>query len=191
MAQRQLFGIPQQLPAGMLYQTEFISPHEEAELIAIIRTLPLEEAKYREFTAKRRIVTYGGTYDFSAHELHPAGPIPEFLHPLRQRIAHWAGVDASKFTHSLIAEYGTGTQLGWHRDVPDFEVVAGVSLASAARMRMRPYPPKKGRNPDAISVQLEARSAYILRGEARWNWQHSIPTTKALRYSITFRTLRS
>ena len=33
------------------------------------------------------------------------------------------------------------------------------------------------------------RHALVLRDDARWRWQHSIPPTKALRYSITFRTL--
>jgi alkylated DNA repair dioxygenase AlkB len=72
--------------------------------------------------------------------------------------------------------------------VPNFELVCGVSLAAAARMRFRPYPPSKERK-SVLSLELAPRSAYILRDEARWRWQHSIPATKALRYSITFRTL--
>jgi alkylated DNA repair dioxygenase AlkB len=39
-------------------------------------------------------------------------------------------------------------------------------------------------------VSLEPRTAYVLAGAARFAWQHSIPATKALRYSITFRTLK-
>ena len=57
-----------------------------------------------------------------------------------------------------------------------------------ARMRFRPYPPRNDRK-SVLSLELAPRSAYILRGDARWRWQHSIPATKALRYSITFRTL--
>ena len=34
------------------------------------------------------------------------------------------------------------------------------------------------------------RSAYVLKGEARWDWQHAIAPTRELRYSITFRTRR-
>ena len=185
MTQRKLFSVP--LPFGLSYRTNFISPREEAELLDQIVQLPLEEAKYKQFTARRRIVSYGGTYDFSSNELIPAGPIPAFLHPLRERIATWAGVPASLFTHALIAEYKTGTPLGWHRDVPDFEIVAGISLGGAGRMRLRRYPHVKGRR-ETLSLDLEPRSAYLLQGEARWGWQHSIPATKNLRYSITFRT---
>ncbi|HYC56034.1 MAG TPA: alpha-ketoglutarate-dependent dioxygenase AlkB, partial [Candidatus Binatia bacterium] len=91
--------------------------------------------------------------------------------------------------HALIAEYQPGTQLGWHRDVPDFEKITGVSLAGAARMRLRPYPPKKGRRDLTVPLDLQPRSAYAMRGEARWGWQHAISPTKELRYSVTLRTL--
>jgi alkylated DNA repair dioxygenase AlkB len=190
MKQGKLFESLQRLPPDLLYRPEFITSAEEADLLAEISNLPLREAKYKEYTAKRRIVSYGGTYDFSSNELIPAGPIPPFLHGLRERIAEWVGVPASKFTHSLIAEYKTGTQLGWHRDVPEFEIVVGVSLGGACRMRFRRYPPKKGRTAESLSLDLEPRSAYVMRGEARWGWQHSIPPTKTTRYSITFRTRR-
>jgi alkylated DNA repair dioxygenase AlkB len=97
-------------------------------------------------------------------------------------------VDPAAIRHALVAEYQPGTALGWHRDVPNFELVCGVSLAAACRMRFRPFPPKKDRK-SVLSLDLAARSAYILRADARWRWQHSIPPTKALRYSITFRTM--
>jgi alkylated DNA repair dioxygenase AlkB len=190
MRQGKLFDIPQNLPAGFVYQPDFISQEEETALLAEISGLPLHEAKYKEYTAKRRIISYGGTYDFSSNELTPAGPIPPFLSPLCERIAKWTEVPASRFTHALIAEYKTGTQLGWHRDVPEFEFVVGVSLAGAARLRLRPCPPKRGKSAATLSIDLQPRSAYQLRGQARWGWQHSIPPTKTTRYSITFRTLR-
>ena len=116
MKQGELFGSPQQLPKGFAYQPDFITREEEAALLTEISNLPLTEAKYKVFTAKRRIVSYGGTYDFSSNELLPAGPIPAFLEPLRERISAWVNVPASRFGHALVAEYKTGTQLGWHRD---------------------------------------------------------------------------
>src|SRR5262245_32726791 len=190
MEQGELFEIPQRLPEGMIYQPDFITPDEETALLIEIGNLPLSEAKYKEYTAKRRIVSYGGSYDFSSNELIPAGPIPPFLHPLRERIAEWVEVSASQFTHTLIAEYKTGTQLGWHRDVPDFEIIVGVSLQGSCRMRLRPYPPQKGRRAANLYLDLAPRSAYAMRGPARWLWQHSIEPTKTTRYSITFRTRR-
>jgi len=190
MRQADLFENASRLPSGFVYERGFIGLDEETALLNEISQLTLHEAKYKEFTAKRRIISYGGSYDFSSNELIPAGPIPPFLEPLRERIAEWAGIAASRFTHGLIAEYKTGTQLGWHRDVPDFGIIVGVSLGGPSRMRLRPYPHKKGRRTETIAVDLEARSAYLMRGEARWGWQHSISPTKSLRYSITFRTRR-
>jgi alkylated DNA repair dioxygenase AlkB len=152
--------------------------------------VPLAEAQYKRYTAKRRIASFGSRYDFDDNALLPGPPIAEFLLPLRAKVAGWAGVDANDFFDALIAEYRPGSALGWHRDVPDFELIAGVSLASACRMRFRPYPPEKGARGQTLSIELERRSAYVLAGAVRWHWQHSITATPALRYSITFRTRR-
>jgi alkylated DNA repair dioxygenase AlkB len=165
-----------------------VTPAEEAELLHVVRALPLKEAQYLQYTARRRIVSFGGSYDFSSQELRPAGPIPAFLHPLRVRIAELMAVPAQSVSHALVAEYQPGTPLGWHRDVPDFGVVGGLSLLGFARMRFRPYPHRKG-DRTALKLDLEPRSAYAMRGAARWNWQHAISPTRELRYSITFRTL--
>ena len=189
MAQSSLFPlVGDSFAKGYVYEADFLSAADEAELLAHIQQLPLAAAEYRQYLAKRRIVSYGGRYDFSAQRLNEAEPIPPFLHPLRQRVAKWAGRPAEAFTHALIAEYSEGTQLGWHRDVPQFELVVGVSLHGACRMRFRRYPPKPRER--SIAIEIAPRSIYRLESEARWEWQHSIPPTPSLRYSITFRTLR-
>jgi alkylated DNA repair dioxygenase AlkB len=177
-------------PPGFVYQPDFLTPQEETELTQRFRSLPFQEAVYRQWQARRRIVSYGGRYDFSRHSLDPAPPIPHFLDFLRKRIAEWAAIDPKAIQHAVIAEYGMGTQLGWHRDVPQFDQVMGVSLAGQARMRLRPYPPAKGARA-AVAIDLARRSAYRFQGPARWEWQHAISPTRELRYSITFRTLRS
>jgi alkylated DNA repair dioxygenase AlkB len=176
------------LPPGLIYRADFLERDEELTLLEHIRTLPLREAQYRQYTARRRTVNYGFSYDFQHLEAKPAPPIPEFLAPLRARAAQWAGVASEDFVQSLVAEYTPGTPLGWHRDVPNFELIVGISLAGTARIRFRPYPWKPERRQEVFALELEPRSAYILRDQARWGWQHSVPPTKELRYSITFRT---
>jgi len=189
MAQRDLFpATGQSFACGYAYEPEFLSGAEEEALVAEIERLPLAQAEYKGFLANRRIVSYGGRYDFSAQRLQPGEPMPPFLHPLRAEAAAWAGRSADDFTHALIAEYPQGSRLGWHRDVPQFDLVVGVSLVSACRMRFRRYPP--GFREKSVALDLEPRSIYRLEGEARWEWQHSVPPVPLLRYSITFRTLR-
>lgn len=188
-AQQELFGLP--LPEGFEYREEFVSAAEEAALLAAIAGLPLAEASYKGHTARRRVASFGSRYDFDENQLHPAEPLPAFALPLRERAAEWAGVAPEALAAMLVAEYRPGTPLGWHRDVPDYEIVVGVSLGAWARMRLRPYPPVRPRKSDVVTLDLAPRSAYVIRGVARWGWQHSIAPTQALRHSITLRTRRA
>ena len=185
--QAQLFTGKSEWPAGFTYASEFLSQAQEAELLGLIRELPFEEAQYKEWRARRRIVSFGGRYDYSQNELGEAPPIPTFLHPLRAQLARWAGIAEELMRHATVAEYRPATPLGWHRDVPEFEDVVGVSLRGHARMRFRPWPPAAGQRA-TWKIDLEPRSAYLMRGAARWQWQHAVSPTRELRYSITFRT---
>jgi alkylated DNA repair dioxygenase AlkB len=189
--QTDLFG-PESpvLPEGMLYQTDFLSAEEEAHWVAVVASLPLKEMNYRGYTARRRVASYGGKYDFSAQRLEPSAPLPADLEPLRGKAATWLGVSAEAFTQTLVAEYREGAPLGWHRDVPDFEDVVGVSLLGEAVMRLRPYPPRDPKKTGVVKLVVAPRSIYLLRGAARWAWQHSVAPTPELRYSISFRTAR-
>jgi alkylated DNA repair dioxygenase AlkB len=189
--QRELFDRSGVLPRGLGYRAALLTPADERSLIAHLGARPLQEARYRSFTARRRIASFGAGYDFEGNVLLPAPPPPSFLGPLRDRIAKWTGIPAADFRQCTVAEYRPGTQLGWHRDAPHFGEVAGVSLGSPARMRLRPYPHVKRSGVRALVLVLEPRSAYVLRDEARWRWQHAISPTQGLRYSITFRTMRT
>lgn len=183
-------SLPARLPSGLRYERDFLSVDEEHELIQHVLALPLEAARYKSYTARRRVASFGGRFDYDANRLEPSPPLVAELHPLRDRVARWLGVAPDALVHVLVAEYRPGTPLGWHRDVPDFEDVIGVSLGGEAAMRFRPYSPTQPKRSDIVRVTLEPRSIYLLRGTARWRWQHSVAPTKALRWSITFRTAR-
>jgi alkylated DNA repair dioxygenase AlkB len=190
-SQPDLFGArAPALPEGMVYEADFLSREEEQVLVRLAASLPLKEMNYKGYQARRRVASYGGRYDFDANRLESASPLPPQLEPLRAKVAQWFGVPPEAFTQALVAEYREGTPLGWHRDVPDFEDVVGVSLLSGAVMRFRPYPPREPRKTDVVKLAVEPRSIYLLRGPARWAWQHSVAPTASLRYSITFRTAR-
>ena len=190
-----LFGEPlaprNRLPRGLHYQPEFLSSADEAALIALVRGLPLAPAPYKSYTARRRVVAFGGSYDFDSHQLRRGQPLPEELAGLRKRVADWMGVAPSALVQALVSEYAPGTPLGWHRDVPDFEDIAGVSLGTPATLRFRPYPPDAPKRADVVRLVAAPRSIYVLRGAARWAWQHSVAPTPELRWSITWRTARA
>ncbi|WP_423599923.1 alpha-ketoglutarate-dependent dioxygenase AlkB [Roseateles sp. MS654] len=193
------------LPEGMTYRSGFLSEDEEQALLALIRTLPLEAAQYKAYTARRRVVSYGGSFDYDTNRLRPAQGLVDELRPLRDRVAQWAGHEPEALVHALVAEYSPGTPLGWHRDVPDFEEVFGVSLGAPATLKFRPYRPDgpggsappaaaaetgASRRKDVIKVIAQPRSIYALRGPARWAWQHSVAPVEQWRWSVTFRTAR-
>jgi alkylated DNA repair dioxygenase AlkB len=190
MKQGTLFGIPQALPGNFAYKPDFIDANEEANLLAEITRTPLHDAQYKGYVAKRRVVSYENKRVVSHYEPMSLGSIPPFLNGLRDRISSWIDVPNSQLVHAVIAEYRTGAQVGWHRDSPEFEIVVGVSLGGQCAMRFRHYPLNKRKSSRPLTLELAARSAYVLRGESRWAWQHSIPHTQMLRYSITFRSRR-
>jgi alkylated DNA repair protein (DNA oxidative demethylase) len=138
--------------------------------------------------ARRRVAHFGWRYGYATWRVEPGPPLPEFLGPLRARAAALAGGPSEALAEVLVTEYPPGAAIGWHRDAPQFGDVVGVSLRAPCRLRFRHAP---GRGAAAWEIALAPRSAYHLRGAARWAWQHSIPAVTALRYSVTFRTLRA
>ena len=191
MSQASLFDTEETaFPPGMRFETDWLGADVVAALIEAIGALELREARYKQYTARRRVASFGGKFDYDNNRLLPAPPIPPAFEPLRERVARWLGVAPDVFSQMLVAEYAPGTPLGWHRDVPDFESIVGVSLLGEGQMRFRPYPPASARAADVRSLLLPPRSVYVLEGPARWQWQHSIVPTKVLRYSISLRTAR-
>jgi len=176
-------------PPGFQYRERFITDVEERALLDAIATVAFSAFEMRGVVARRRVAFFGHAYDRGE-----AQPFPDFLLPLRKQIGDWAGVDGSAFAMALINEYPPGAPIGWHRDAPQYDIVAGVSVLSDCRMRFRPYrsptSAATGRRGATHEVALERRSAYLLTGEARTSYEHHIPAVSEFRYSITFRTLR-
>ena len=175
------------LPEGFAYREDFVSAQEEAGLVPYIAGLELREFEFHGYLGKRRVASFGLRYDFSDMAVHEAAEIPDFLLPLRDRAADFAGLAPEALVHALVTEYTPGAAIGWHRDRPVFGDVIGVSLGSACRFRFRR---KRGESWERKSLMLMPRSAYLLRGPARHEWQHSIPPVEVLRYSVTFRSTR-
>ena len=174
---------------GFRYQPELIDSVFEDALVTHVRELPFREFEFHGYKGKRRVVSFGWKYEFSGGgQLNKADDIPEFLLPLRSLAGAFAGVEPDAFQHVLVTEYGPGAGIGWHRDKAVFGQVVGVSLLAPCTLRFRR---KVNTKWERVNVFAEARSAYHLSGPARSEWEHSILRVDALRYSITFRTMRS
>jgi alkylated DNA repair dioxygenase AlkB len=175
-------------PEGLRYREEFVSPEEEQELLEVLERLDFRQLAMRGQTARRTVRHFGLDYEYESGELAEGDPLPEELEWLRERCAALIEREPADLVQILVTRYPPGAGIGWHRDAPMFgSKIAGVSLRAPARMR---FQRTVGGERKTASVDLEPRSAYVLSGKARWSWQHSIPATKDLRYSVTFRTLK-
>ncbi|WP_412535241.1 alpha-ketoglutarate-dependent dioxygenase AlkB [Mesorhizobium sp. BAC0120] len=183
-----LFEPARALPSGFRYQPDLIGRDEETELVSRLETLPFAPFNFHGHLANRRVVGFGFRYDYENRRLIEAAEIPGFLLGLREKVAALADLPAEDFIQILINEYRPGAGIGWHRDKPQFEVVAGVSLLAPCSFRLRR---KNGTKWERETITVEPRSAYLMTGPARHEWEHSIPPVSEHRYSITLRTLRS
>lgn len=179
-----LFDAP--LIAGLAYREEVIGRAEEQALIDRLAAAELSPFRFHGWLGNRKTQSFGWRYDFDDSSFSPAEPVPVWLSPLRETAARFAGVKPSDFVHVLLARYDPGAGIGWHRDRDVFDKVVGISLATPATLRFRR---RRAGGFDRVSLDLAPRSAYLLSGEVRWDWEHRITPGEQLRFSITFRTM--
>jgi alkylated DNA repair dioxygenase AlkB len=184
-----LFHTVSPVAPGFRYEADLVSEAAQIALVDEIKKLPLHAFDFHGFKANRRVISYGWRYDFTSARLVQIDPIPEWLFPLRETVARFARIGAEEFAHVLISEYAPGAGIGWHKDKAVFDKIAGVSLGASCPLRLR----KAKGDGKWIRAQQELApgSMYLLGGEARTEWEHSIAPVEALRYSLTWRTLRS
>jgi len=180
----QLFDQP--LIAALEYRQAFISEAEERALIERIEALDVAPFRFHGWLGNRKTKSFGWRYDFDDASFTPTEPIPAWLEPLRDRAAALAGVEPAEIHHALVARYDPGAGIGWHKDRDVFERVVGVSLNTPATLRFRQRTASGFRR---ATVEVEPRSAYLLSGPSRWEWEHRIVPGAQLRFSVTFRTL--
>jgi alkylated DNA repair dioxygenase AlkB len=190
VTQTGLFGDLQNLlpamPEGFRYEEDIISETEETALVASLGTLELKPFEFHGHIGNRRVTAFGLRYDYARRTVEAADRFPSFLVELRKKVAVFAGRGSQEFQQGGVNEYPPGSGIGWHKDKPHFGAIVGVSLLAPATMRLR-LP--SGTGWIRKSQELKPRSVYILDGEARTRWEHSIPPVSSLRYSLTFRTL--
>lgn len=188
MTQMDLFAEPQAGPAGLRHTDEFIPAPAEQELIGRIAALPLQRFQFGAFEGNRRVASFGYRYDYSLQQLTEAEPIPDWLLRLARLVEPWAGLAEGSVQQVLCTEYDVGVGIGWHRDKPHFDKIIGLSLGASCKFRFRR---RRGDTWERHAFEALPRSLYMMDGEARSQWEHSIPPVEARRYSITFRTMKA
>jgi alkylated DNA repair dioxygenase AlkB len=171
---------------GLAYRPDAITPAEEAALVEEISALELKPFEFRGYQGLRRVKAFGWRYDYGAMAIQEAAELPSFLLPVRERAAALAGLRPDQLQQALVTEYQAGAGIGWHRDRPQFGEVVGISLLSRCVLRLRR---RRGQGWERANLPAAPRSAYLLKGPARSEWEHSIAPMQELRYSVTFRRL--
>ena len=179
-----LFDAP--LIAGLRYCDNLVSTKEQQWLVQHLQALELSPFRFHGWTGNRKTVSYGWSYDFDNSSFKPALPVPAWLEGARTKAAGFAGLEPEEFVQVLLARYDTGAGIGWHRDRDVFDKVVGISLMTPQTLRFRQ---RQARGFTRFNIGVDPGSAYLLSGEARWNWEHRITPGDLLRFSITFRTL--
>ncbi|PNG25278.1 alpha-ketoglutarate-dependent dioxygenase AlkB [Methylocella silvestris] len=156
---------------GLRLGENIVSPAAERTLIGAIDAAHLSPFRFQGWLGKRVTASFGWRYDFENASFGPAEPIPEFLLPLRESAASFAGLPAGSLAQALLIRYDPGAGIGWHRDRPLFERVVGISLGAPAVLRFRR---RAAAGFDRANAPLAPRSIYHLSGDARHLWEHSI-----------------
>lgn len=186
-----LFPLTPVYPEGFSYFPQFISNNDEAELCKEISRIQLHNFNFQGFKANRKVASFGFDYSFDNGSLTKGEEIPKEFDFLIDKVAQHLGIKPGQFAELLITEYPAGSVINWHRDAPPFDIIAGISLMGDCTFRLRPHDKAKQTRASIISIPVHRRSLYVINGEARTDWQHSISPVKQTRFSITLRTLRS
>jgi alkylated DNA repair dioxygenase AlkB len=167
-------------PEGLAYREEVVSDDEERVLAEHFALLPLTSLGFRGLLGWRRVVSCGWRY---GQARGPSGELPRLLLPLRDRAAEMAGVSAQTLQKVLVTEFPPGTATRWGRDRSRFEDFITLSFLTPCTLRLR------RRDEDGWEyrfLQVMPRSAYLLRGPSRRDWEHSTPPVGELRFAVTF-----
>jgi alkylated DNA repair dioxygenase AlkB len=179
------------LPEGFHYYPDFIDERQEQQLIAAIQEIELHSMVFHNYTAKRKVASFGYDYNFSTKQLTKGAAIPENFNWIIDRAAKQLLISREQIAELLLTEYPVGAVINWHRDAPPFDSIAGLSLAADCIFKLRPHDRSLQSRKSIISLPVRQRSLYIIQGPARSDWEHSTAPVTHVRYSITLRTLKS
>ncbi len=154
---------------GLLLYRDFISKSAEDDLINEI------DSETWVVDYNRRLQYYGYRNELEApyNLIEFPVPMPPLIYRLSQQVVEQKAV-AVRPDQVIINEYFPGEGLRPHKDRNYFEnQICGVNLGSGCIMRFI-----KIKGGDVVDVEVPRRSAYVMQDEARYGWNHSIPSRK-------------
>jgi alkylated DNA repair dioxygenase AlkB len=159
--------------AGLTYLPNYLSKQDENALIELI------DSQIWLADLKRRVQHYGYKYDYRSRRIDTSmkiGQLPEWLESIAKRL-YTEGVFQNLPDQVIINEYESGQGISPHIDCePCFEdTIVSISLNSAVVMEF-------SKDNVKIPILLEPKSAVVLKGESRYDWQHSIAARKSDKY---------
>jgi alkylated DNA repair protein alkB family protein 8 len=154
---------------GLLLYPDFISKEVEDELINEI------DSQTWVIDYNRRLQYYGYRNELEAPYGLVPFPIsmPPMIYELSKNLVEQKIVSIQP-DQVIINEYAPGEGLRPHKDRNYFEnQICGVNLGSGCVMRYI-----KISGGDVVDVEVPRRSVYVMQDDARYKWNHSIPSRK-------------
>jgi alkylated DNA repair dioxygenase AlkB len=173
------------VPPGFSYVAGFLDRAEQLALLQHVQELEYTHDTFRGQSLKRGYAQFGYAYVSTGRTLEPAAPMPDFLTALIERaLPHCP--DGTTFNQCIVTRYPSGAGIGWHTDAPRFgEVIVAGSLGAQARLQFR----RNGTEEVVCELMAGSGSLYVMRGPARWEYQHQVVAVESVRYSLTFRSV--
>lgn len=171
---------------GFSYCADIIDCDYETELIQWLESLDMWVG-VSACAKARKVIHFGEPYLYKTNSKIAAQPMPQEFEQLI------AIIGCDKLLSCIVNRYEPGQGIAPHiDDIYKFgEIIWCFTIGSGTQIIFE--------RDTAISVYAERRSLYVMAGECRSQWQHSIPARKSdivdgkkikrgIRYSLTFRT---
>ncbi|XP_069545028.1 alkylated DNA repair protein alkB homolog 8 [Brachyistius frenatus] len=176
VAQQEEASVP--LPDGLVLVEEFVSPEEEAVLLAAVDwSSSNDDVTAQKALKHRRVKHYGFEFRYDNNNVDKDAPLPSGLPeeclPVLDRCVRSGHIDVMP-DQLTVNQYESGQGIPPHVDTHSaFEdTILSLSLGAKTVMEFR--------HPDGrvVAVVLPGRSLLVMKGESRHLWTHGITPRK-------------
>lgn len=181
---------------GLVVLPEFISQHDEQELLALLERDG--GAHWKNTVKARQVQHFGFEFSYETRRCDERAPLVEMPPAMRALTARIPATLLDAPDQITVNEYKPGQGIAAHIDTHSAftDAIASLSLENEIVMEFR--------HPDGRleSVLCQPRSLLVMTGAARYEWTHAIPprmfdvidgerVDRKRRVSITFRKIQA